>query len=125
MSKRRGGRGSKYTDEFKRRLVAESHGDGVSVSMISRRHGVPTNRIYAWRGDARFQPEASDDAGFMAVEISGGDHDAAAVQPAAQPSSLPTSSVQIEITLENGRKLIVSDGVDAGFVLELARGLAA
>ena len=125
MSKRRGGHGSKYTDEFKRRLVAESHGDGVSVSMISRRHGVPTNRIYAWRGDARFQPEASDDAGFMAVEISGGDHDAAAVQPAAQPSSLPTSSVQIEITLENGRKLIVSDGVDAGFVLELARGLAA
>ncbi|MDB2424087.1 transposase [Paracoccaceae bacterium] len=38
MSKRRGGRGSKYTDEFKRRLVAESHGDGVSVLMVSRRH---------------------------------------------------------------------------------------
>ena len=62
MSKRRGGRGSKYTDECKRRLVAESHGDGVSVPMVSRRHGVPTNRIYAWRGDARFQPAASDDA---------------------------------------------------------------
>ena len=54
MSKRRGGRGSKYTDEFKRRLVVESHGDGVSVPMVSRRHGVPTNRIFAWRGDARF-----------------------------------------------------------------------
>jgi|TARA_B110000971_G_C19620463_1_gene324525 transposase len=47
------------------------------------------------------------------------------VQPAAQPTSIPTSSAQIEITLENGRKLSVSDGVDAGFVLELARGLAA
>ena len=125
MSKRRGGCGSKYTDEFKRRLVAESHGDGVSVPIISRRHGVPVNRIYAWRGDARFQPAASDDAGFISVEISGGDHNAAAVQPAAQPMSIPTSSVWIEITLENGRKLSVSDGVDAGFVLELARGLAA
>ena len=83
MSKRRGGRGSKYTDEFKRRLVVESHGDGVSVSMVSRRHGVPTNRIFAWRGDARFHPEASDDAGFIAVEFSGVDHDAAAVQSAA------------------------------------------
>lgn len=83
MSKRRGGRGSKYTDEFKRRLVAESHGDGVSVLTVSRRHGVPTNRIFAWRGYARFHPEASDDAGFIAVEISGVDHDAAAVQSAA------------------------------------------
>ena len=61
----------------------------------------------------------------MPAEIFGGDHDAAAVQPAAQPTSIPISSAQIEITLENGRKLSVSDGVDAGFVLELARGLAA
>ena len=83
MSKCRGGRGSKYTDEIKRRLVAESHSDGVSVPMVSRRHGVPTNRIFAWLGDARFHPEASDDAGFIAVEISGVDHDAAAVQSAA------------------------------------------
>ena len=83
MSKRRGGRGSKYTDEFKRRLVVESHGDGVSVPMVSRRHGVPANWIFVWRGDARFHPEASDDAGFIAVEISGVDHDAAAVQSAA------------------------------------------
>ncbi|MEJ6608547.1 MAG: hypothetical protein QNL63_02180 [Paracoccaceae bacterium] len=67
----------------------------------------------------------SDAAGFTAVEISGGDHDAAAVKPAAKPKSLPTSSSQIEITPEKGRKLSVSDGVDAGFVLELARGLAA
>ena len=125
MSKRRGGRGSKYPDEFKRRLVAESHGDGVSVLTVSRRYGVPTNRIYAWRGDARLLPAASDDAGFISVEISGGDHNAAAVQPAAQPTSIPTSSARIEITLENGRKLSVSEGVDAGFVLELAQGLAA
>ena len=41
------------------------------------------------------------------------------------PEARPTASSRIEITLENGRKLSVSDGVDAGFVLELARGLAA
>ena len=92
MSKRRGGRGNKYPDEFKRRLVAESHGDGVSVLTVSRRHGAPMNRIYAWRGDARFHPEASDDAGFIAVEISGVDHDAAAMQSAAQPATILTSS---------------------------------
>ena len=121
MSKRRAGRGFKYTDDFKRRLVAESQGDGVSVPMVSRRHDVPPRRIYAWRGDARFQPDASGDTGFIPVEVANSDTDVSSVLPEAQL----TTSPQIEITLENGRKLSVSGGVDAGFVLELARGLAA
>lgn len=86
MGKGGRGRGSKYTNDFKRQLVAESHSDGVSVPMVSRRHGVPTNRIYAWRGDARFQPDGSEAAGFMPVEISGGDEDAASAPPEAQPT---------------------------------------
>ena len=45
MGKRRTGRGSKYSDEFKRRLVAESHADGVSVPMVAKKHGVPASRI--------------------------------------------------------------------------------
>ena len=125
MSKRRGGRSSKYSDEFKRRLVAESHVAGVSVSMVAKKHGVGTNRIYAWRGDVRFQPAAPEDAAFMPVEVRNSDADVAPGFPEAQPTRIPTRPSQIEITLENGRKLSVSDGVDAAFVLELARGLAA
>ena len=124
MSKRRGVRGSRYSDGFKRRLVTESHADGVSVPMVSRRHGVPTSRIYAWRGDARFQPETLADKGFIAVEVESSDVDVAPTVGEAQPTPIPTRPSQIEITLENGRKLRVSDGADAGFVLELARGLA-
>jgi len=121
MSTQQRGRGSKYTDDFKRQLVAESSADGVSVPMVAQRHGVPDNRIYAWRGDPRFQPDATEVTAFMPVEIS---VDNVGTVP-VQPESKPTSAAQIEITLENGRKLSVSDGVDAGFVLELARGLAA
>ena len=126
MGKRRAGRGSKYSDEFKRRLVGESHADGVSVPMVAKKHGVPDSRIYAWRGDARFQPGGlEEDAAFVPVEVENSDGDVAHVLPEAQPTRVPTRPPQIEITLENGRKLRVSDGVDAGFVLELARGLAA
>ncbi len=126
MGKRRGGRGSKYSDGFKRRLVAESHADGVSVPMVAKKHGVGANRIYAWRGDARFQPGGlEEDAGFMPVEVAHSDGDIAPSLLEAQPTITPTGPPQIEITLENGRKLRVSDGADAGFVLELARGLAA
>ena len=89
MGKQRGGRGSKYSDEFKLQLVAESHVDGVSVPTVSRHHSVPTSRIYAWRGDVRFQPGGSDDARFMPVEISGGNHDAVPVLPETQPTASP------------------------------------
>ena len=122
MSKASRGRGSKYTDDFKRKLVAESSADGVSVPMVAQRHGVPENRIYAWRGDHRFQADDDTDAtAFTPVEIA--DVDIADTPALSVPSILPVP--HIEITLENGRKLSVSDGVDAGFVLELARGLAA
>jgi transposase len=115
------GRGSKYTDDFKRKLVAESSADGVSVPMVALRHGVPGNRIYAWRGDPRFQPDDTDAPAFTPVEVADAD---IVDRPASSGTSiLPVP--QIEITLENGRKLSVSDGVDVQFVLELARGLAA
>lgn len=125
MIKRRGGRDSKYSDEFKRRLVAESYADGFSVPMVAKKHGVGTNRIYAWRVDARFQPDAPEDPAFIPVGVMGSDTDAASGLAQAHPPTFPIPAAQIEITLENGRKLSVHDGVDAGFVLELARGLVA
>lgn len=118
MSKKQRGRGSKYTDEFKQKLVAESLADGVTVPMVANKHGVPTSRIYSWRGDVRFKsPEIAAPA-FTAVEITD------RVKPLEVVEHIPPEP-RIEITLENGRKLSISDGVDAGFVLELARGLAA
>jgi transposase len=126
MGKRRAGRGSKYSDEFKRRLVAESRADGVSVPMVAKKHGVPDSRIYAWRDDARFKPGGlEEDAAFVPVELENSDGDVAPALPEVQLTIPPTGPSQIEITLENGRKLRVSNGVDAGFVLELARGLTA
>jgi len=117
VSKKRRGRESKYTDAFKRQMVAESHAAGATVPLVSKQHGVPTSRIYSWRGDARFQPTEVETSGFTPIEVS----DAPKLN--AIDHLLP--EVRIEITLENGRKLSISNGVDAGFVLELARGLAA
>ena len=121
MSKVNHGRGSKYTDDFKRKLVAQSSADGVSVPMVAKKHGVPENRIYAWRSDERFQPDNVGVSAFTPVEFP--DVDTADRHASFVPSTPHVA--HIEITLENGRKLSVSDGVDAGFVLELARGLAA
>ena len=118
LSKKQRGRGSKYTDGFKKQLVAESRADGVTVPMVSNRHGVPTSRIYSWRGDPRFQGPETVMPQFTPVVLTAADDHPEVVEPAR-------AGPRIEITLENGRKLSISDGVDAGFVVELARGLAA
>jgi transposase len=116
MSTLQRGRGSKYLDDFKRKLVAESSADGVSVPIVAQRHGVPENRIYALRGDPRFQPDDTDAPAFTPVEIA--DVDIADTPALSGISILPVP--HIEIMIEDGRKLSVSDGVYAGFVLELA-----
>jgi transposase len=85
--------------------------------MVSKQHGVPASRIYSWRGDIRFQTSEVEMPGFTYVEVSDGS--------ALDGIAPPHSEARIEITLENGHKLSISGGVDAGFVLELARGLAA
>ena len=121
MSTGQRGRGSKYTDDFKRKLVVQSSADGVSVPMVAKKHSVPENRIYAWRGDPRFQPDEAEVTAFTPVEIA----DADIVDTPTSSGTGILHVPHIEITLENGRKLSVSEGVDAGFVLELARGLAA
>ena len=117
LSNTRRGRETKYTDAFKRQLVGESYVAGATVPMVSGLHEVPTSRIYSWRSDARYQPIEGGMPAFTPVEVT----DAPVVEEIAPRRS----NARIEITLENGRLMSVSDGVDVGFVLELARGLAA
>jgi transposase len=118
------GRVSKYTDGFKKQLVGESCAAGGSVPIVGKRHAVPTSRIYSWRSDPRFQPDDTETSTFTPVDIIHEDDlDANAALRCITPE--PQAASQIEITLENGRILRLSDTADAGFVLELARGLAA
>ncbi len=105
MNTQQRGRGSKYTEDFKRKLVAESSADGVSVPMVAQRHGVPENRIYAWRGDPRYQPDETDAPAFTPVEIA----DAEIVDTPASSGTSILPAAHIEITLENGRKLSISN----------------
>ena len=69
MGKVRRNRSGKHADDFKRRLVGESRVKGVTVPMVSKRHGVSASQIYAWRGDGRFDPQSSAVDGFTPVEV--------------------------------------------------------
>ena len=113
-----------YMAEFKSQMVAESRADGATAPILAKRHNVPVDRIYAWRSDKRYQGDIVTAAPGDFVEIAVAP-DLAAPEPSAQAGRQTDHIHRIEITLENGRRISISDGVDAGFVLELARGLAA
>ena len=38
-------RGPKYSNDFKRKLVADSRADGMNASMLAKKHGVGSNWI--------------------------------------------------------------------------------
>lgn len=101
MNKSRRGQGSKYTDDFKRQLVAESRTAGVSVPMVAKKYSVGTNRIYAWRSNGPFQSDKSDIGQFTPVEIFNTD----IVDTPVSSGSSMFPDPQIEITFENGRYL--------------------
>ena len=47
----------RYTDEFKRQVVAESFDPEVSVAEIARRYEMNANALFNWRKDPRFNRE--------------------------------------------------------------------
>ena len=97
MSKRRGGRGSKYTDGFLRKLGAESRAAGMSVPLVAKQLGVGTNRIHADRSDGQFQPDDTENPAFTPVEIS--DVDLADTLALLGPDQ---AVFRVEISLEIG-----------------------
>ena len=92
----------RWSDEAKRRLVAETLAVGGAVHGVARRYGVNTSQLFTWRKQLRAEAEhrASTAAvpGFAAVTIA---PRAALPAPAANVVSpgAPTTSGSIEIEL--------------------------
>lgn len=43
------GRRRRWTDDEKVRIVEESHGDGVTLAEVARRHDISRSQLYDWR----------------------------------------------------------------------------
>ena len=56
----------RWSDAEKRRIVAESHQPGVSVSVVARRNDVNANLVFNWR--RRFLEQAGGAGGLVPVK---------------------------------------------------------
>jgi transposase len=96
-----------WSEEAKRRIVAETREPGSSVSIVARRHDLNANLLFTWRRQIGAASAGDGDAMRLVPAVITPDP-TAAVPPA---SAAPTG--RIEIALAGGDRVIVDATVDA------------
>ena len=106
-----------WSDEEKRRIVAQSCAPGVSVSQVGRRYDVNANLIFKWRREFRAtsrRPMPGRTSSFLPVEV-------VAEPPLEQPAA--ASDGRIEVSLSNGHRVSASGSFDVDVLCRVVRAL--
>ena len=126
MGKRRKRRS--WSDDEKREVCQQTTVPGVAVAQVARRYAMNANMIHAWLKDPRFAPvveEPFDDAVFLPVEIDGGTVPEPVLhEQLPPPSSAPLSPSRVDMTLSDGRRILVEGPTALTAVISLVKGLA-
>ena len=112
----------RWSEDEKRRLVAETVAPGQTVHGVARRRGVSPSQLFAWRklfqaGIERVAVPAPGVPGFAAVE-------SAAAAPPPTDAAAPMPSGLIEIELPGGERVRISGAPDPAVVAAALRALA-
>src|SRR6056297_20893 len=117
MAGKKGQRKRFWSDEEKRSICRQTRAPGVSVAQVARRYAMNSNLIFTWLRDPRFAPAEVDAHGaphdgnlFLPVEITG---------QAAEPAL----AQRVDITLSDGRRILVEGPTTLSSVLGLVQGL--
>jgi transposase len=109
----------RWTDEEKRRLVAETFAPGATVHGLARRHGVSTGQLFTWRKQFRaelgFPMPAPAVPAFAAVTIAPSSPSLPVNSTVPGPSAGATLGV-IEIELPQGERVRIAGVVDPAMV---------
>ena len=112
----------RWSEEDKRRLVAETFGPGATVHGVARRRGVSPSQLFAWR--KCYGPEigravpAPGVPGFAVVELA----PAPAPPPVGDPAEAPSGLIEIE--LPGGGRVRISGPAEPVVVAAALRALA-
>lgn len=129
MGAKKGGKKRFWSDEEKASICAQTRAPGVSVAQVALRYAMNANLIHKWLRDPRFAPDDADigaeAAAFLPVEIEGLASPSPLPQLSApQPvSGTPLSAQRVDITLSDGRRILVEGTTALPAVLSLVEGL--
>ena len=130
MAGKKGQKKRVWSDDEKRSICAQARVAGVLVAQVARRYAMNTNLIHKWLRDPRFSSEdqaadlpGHEGATFLPVEVAG-------MTPVLAAPILPNPSTgfvtaqRIDITLSDGRRILVEGATALSAVLAMVEGLA-
>ncbi|MBL4645715.1 MAG: transposase [Rhizobiales bacterium] len=133
MAVKKGQKKRVCSDDEKRSICEQTTTAGVSVAQVARRYSMNANLIFKWLKDPRFAPGSAYSAAqpedgvvvFLPVEVL----DPLPVERAqtgAQPlSGAAISAHRVDITLSDGRRILVEGPTALSSILGLVQGLMA
>lgn len=117
-----------WSDDEKREICGQARVAGASVAKVARRYAMNANLIHKWMRDPRFAPVIEDpdeviDATFLPVEIA----DRGVPVDEDGPSQLPSplSATRVDLTLSDGRRVLVEGSTTLSAVVGLVERLTA
>ena len=133
MSGKKGQKKRFWSDEEKTSICGQTRAPDVSVAQVARRYSMNANLIHKWLRDPRFAPDKPDDSGsveqaptFLPVEVEGIASPASLVHPAILPPDANNvlCAHRVDITLSDGRRILIEGTTALPAVLALVEGLA-
>lgn len=132
MAGMKGQRKRFWSDEEKRSICRQTLAPGVSVAQVARRYAMNSNLIFSWLRDRRYAPAEVDPPGeprdctvFLPVEVTGlaAEPDPGSDLEMHGPTGDPVLAQRIDITLSDGRRVVVEGPTALASVLGLVQGL--
>lgn len=125
-----------WSDGEKREICQQTTMPGVSVAQVGRRYAVNANLIFKWLKDPRFGPQVGDvpklredgTATFLPIEVGDPLLFVEATRPntdASQSHDRGVCASRVDITLSDGRRVLVEGPSALSAVLGLVQGLMA
>ena len=126
MAGKKGQKKRFWSDDEKRSICAQTIVPGVSIAQVARRYSMNTNLIHTWLKDPRFAPapkanEPAPSIEFLPVEID--ESVAAPLFDDAQEPDATVSAQRVDITLSDGRRVLVEGPTALSGVLALVERL--
>lgn len=117
-----------WADEEKREICAQATAPGMSVAQVARRYAVNANLIFKWLKDPRFAPDAGAperETAFLPIEINADVAvDSAPIDVPMPSPSVPLSASRVDITLSDGRRILIEGPTALPSVVSLVQGLS-
>jgi transposase len=136
MAGKKGQKKRVWSDDEKRSICDQTLTSGVSVAQVARRYSMNANLIFKWLKDPRFAPvnvgvsdaDAVVESIFLPIEIDAPQVESADPAPGQDAGYNPCSVVtaqRVDITLSDGRRILVEGPTALSSVVGLIHGLTA